>query len=398
MLNSKNGLLIIYVILCIGCTSNKTKTTNAEKVKNGSIFLDHNLVNLFLGIEITGDSSNIVSKIIASLNCSQYEVAGKLLVSNYSCDTVYHSGFWGLQNTNQLDNIGSYLFFRYESFLNNLPQEQQELMIVGSLIHKPQILNAIQELEYSYVKNSNNHDSLSATHIIHQAKKLMNGSQKRIRRIEFILANSLFDVGDINGGLIVFKKLIEENYYALPSFKRIINTLRNAADSAQLEQYIDQFKNRFPDEYLVQQINHNNSSTADIVAATHEFAVKNNQRDFILAKTILARHYLNNKNYLEADSIINEYFKNFKEFTANDFLVKYERGVFFDLQMRRFYMQNKFDRLCEYALISLRENPVIEIKNEKDFKNYIKFLYKKYTNKNSDGFDDFFNSHFEDCR
>lgn len=397
MLNSKKGLLIIYVFLFIGCNSNKIKIPNAADSKNDSIFLDDNLVNLFLGIEIIGDSSSIASEIITSLNCSRYEEAVRLLMLNYSGDTVHHSGFWGLQSASKLDNICSYLFFRYENFLNNLPQEQQERMIASSLIHESPIINNLQELEYLYVKNLNDHDSLSATHIVLQARRLIDGSKKRLRRVEFLLANSLFDMGDIDGGLILFNKLIQENYYALPSFKKILGTLSNASDSVKLEHYMHKFKDRFPDGCLIQQISYK-SSTKDILTAIQILNSKNNQRDLILARTMLARHYLHNKNYQAVDSIIDTYFRNFAELTADDFLVKYQRGVFFDLRMRRYYIKKEFDSICDYALISLRDNPVIEIKSEEQFKNYIRFLYKSYTNKQLDKFENFFNSHFEDCR
>ncbi len=392
-------LAFICLIWGFSCNSKRAKEANTKVwVSSEQITsLNDNLVDLLVGDNVVCDTSDNASKIIYYLNCSRYKDAYRLLISNYSYDTVRHSGFWGLECKNVLDEVCSYLFFRYENFLDNLPKEQQERMIARSVIHdNGNIIYNIEELENLYVNNSNDQDSSKAINIVSYAKKIMTISKKRLRRVEFILANSLFDIGDINGGLLLFKKLIEENYYALPAYKRIINMLNKSSDSTGVVDYIVEFRKRFPDEPLTNNLT--NSSTQDIMEAMHTFSIHNNQRELILARTILARHYLNNEDYLQVDSMIETYFKDFKEFTANDILVKYQRGFFFDLKMRRYYIENKFDSICGYALLELRENPVVEINNEYQFKNYIKLLYKKYTDKDLKGFEEFFNQRFMDCR
>ena len=392
-------LFFFFYLIFFSCNSKQIKKNNTKSLSfpEQTVSLNDNLIGLLVGSDADSDTSDNASKIIYYINHSRYKEAGKLLTSNYSYDTVRHSGFWGLGCRNILDEICSYLFFRYENFLNNLPQEQQELMIVGSLIGKKgDIIYNLEELEDLYVMNLNDRDSSKAKNIASYARKLIMTSKKRQRRVEFILANSLFDTGDIDGGLVLFKKLIEENYYALPAYRRIINMLNKSSDSVRVVDYIEGFKKQFPDEPLIKDLV--NSSTQDIIEAMHTFSKNNNQRDLVLARTILAIHYIDNKDYLQVDSMIENYFRNFREFTANDVLVKYQQGIFFDLQMRRYYIDNKFDSLCSYALLELRENPVIEITSEYQFKNYIKFLYKKYTDKNLIGFEVFFNSHFNDCR
>lgn len=392
-------LLFICIVFSFSCSSKKNKEAKTKTLISSeqAISLNNNLIDLLVGGDGVPDTSDNASKIIYYINYSRYKDAGKLLIANYPYDTVRHSGFWGLRCENILDEKCSYLFFRYENFLDNLPQEQQELMIVASVIGKKgDVIHDLEELEDQYVMNLNNRDSSRARNIVSYARKLMTTSRKRQRRVEFILANSLFDIGDINGGLVLFSKLIEENYYALPAYKRIINMFSKSSDSARIVDYKKRFKKQFPYEPLIQDLV--NDTPQDIIEAIHTFSKNNNQRDLVLGRTILARHYLDNKDYLQVDSMIENYFRNFREFTADDDLVKYQQGVFFDLKMRRYYIDNKFDSLCGYALIELRENPVIEITNEYQFKNYIKFLYKKYTDKNLRGFEEFFNQRFTDCR
>jgi hypothetical protein len=399
MQSSKKYFLVFFVFAgFLSCKSNKEH-------KNARIFnsrltdsfpVSNTELNYLLGVQLEGNGLDSFSSIVSSINHSDYKIAKKLL-ENYSYDTVRHSGFWGINSKSLLNPKFSYLFFRYENALANLPQEEQQLMIVGSAIHEPSLIYEVQSIEYAYVANLNNQDSTAAHDIVMRANKLIVRGKKRIRRIEYLLANAYLDIGNVDSALSIFDILIDEDYYSLPSYKRVIDFLSKTKDSVKMKRYKTDFYNKFPNEPLITEINYK-SSTETILLTLQKCTTSNYQRDVIRARTILARHYLVVGQYAAVDSMVDAFFRNFDEMTANDFLIGYQKGVFFDLRMRRLYLQKKFTDMCGFALLSLRENPVVKINNSEDFRQYVKALYIEYTQKESSEFERFFSLNFQDCQ
>jgi hypothetical protein len=333
--------------------------------------------------------------VIKLINESDLDSAFSIL-RMFPLDTIKHSGYFGFTPKNLLDSRLNYLMFRYEEAKQNLPSEGLQGMIVKSAIDESTMFQKLNLVEQLHTSNLNEKNKEKAKSIIELSDQISKENNIHANRLHFLKAYSYNILGDVELAIEIYQSLIKEGYYEMISLKAIIGIYLNKKDTASAGKFMDIFKSRFPDEPLITSVDYK-SSEKDILELKGKCEQRNRQRDLIILNTILARHLLYTKQIGRLEKMVSSYEDSFKLITATDFYVKFERGVFFDIKMRLLFLNGKFKELCEFALTELRDNPVISISSENEFKVYIQSLYQEYNLNSPEDFEKFFNLNFQEC-
>ncbi|HET8685465.1 MAG TPA: hypothetical protein VFM18_02230, partial [Methanosarcina sp.] len=346
------------------------KCQDVNKIKNndasiGNVeelcFLQSEIDKAF-GFEGSTDAVDTFVVVMNLINRSKFDEALNLL-QQYSLDTLWHSGFFGLRPRNSLDTKLHYLVYRYEEALQNLPFEALDGLLVMGAHDSSVNFRMLNEIELLYISNMYRTAELDAQGIVKACNKLIKKIGKKSFRLEFIKASALMTLKRYDEAIEIYKSLVTADYYPFQSLKSIAEAYVLKGDTSNAKSYRAVFHKMFPTQSLLIDININ-SSEGEIIDVIKSFVLHNRQRERILAKTILARHLLLAGETDKLDSVITSYLKGFKELTTNDPVLKYEAGVYFDLKMRLLFKLKKYDQICEFALLELRDNPVVQINSE----------------------------------
>jgi hypothetical protein len=397
---------VVFLIIFISCASSKKKKVDSQWVPaEDSALLTENYVKLCYGIETVADTSNFMEHVMQLLNASDYRGCLALFKTKYPrLDTViWHSGFYGLiiPDSNIQSYKGSrikynpidYLSFRYNNFVGDLVNDEQGLIFTNcaDLNRRAGKLYELQEAEGTGLLGYDSFrtpDSVVARNAIKELEPLLEKDFKGSRRVEYMLAWAYLVLAEDSKAIPIYDRLIEENYYALPSLKNVIKYLWIKKRMGEQEKYVTICNKMYPDECLL--LERYNQSSSDSVKTICEHCIRfGTQRDSIEASIFLANYLLDKRAYAQFDSLTNIYFKQ-HTFESYDPLKKYEEKFYSDAKILELFLLKKYDRMFAFQnSVHLKEAD-----NKHDFKEYVKQLYATYMPANPLSFEDFFRKNF----
>ena len=389
--------LLTMIISCANQNDNKNKKEKKD-IPISQIPITAKVIKLLWGINDKIDSSNVLELAIDYLDRSMYKSALELLNSKYTLDTINVGGFYGFKiaSNYEISNYEKYILFRLNDYVGNLSENELSIQLLDAAMKSDNELYVLQSVEDEYLQNRNQRDTAIAKKIIDELKDLTIKFPDS-RRVKFLLANEYLTINNIEDALRLFDNLIDDNYYALTSLRTIIQYL-SFNKSHFLKEYLQIFKKKFPNECNLTSIKMSlqaiSTDSLDILCRP---CIKSDfQNDSIFSKLYLAKLYLDKRQFSKVDSISNEFHRNYHFFVFDSTLL-FERGLYSDIKMRSLFLQQKFNKICEFIKTDLGYNLVIQIDNKKEFKLYIQRLYSDYISSDMNAFNSFFEKNFNSC-
>ncbi len=399
-------LCMVLLFTIVRCSSSKKKNVDSQWVPaEDSALLTENYHKHCYRIETEADTRTFMEPAMQGLNASDYSGCLALFKTKYpKLDTViWHSGFYGLiiPDSNIQSYKGSrtkynpidYLSFRYNNFVGDLVNDEQGC-ILANCADLNRRAGKLYELQYAEgtgllgYDNFQTPDSVVAREATKELEPLLEKNFKGSRRAEYMLAWAYLILAEDSKAIPIYDRLIEDNYYALPSLKNVINYLGIKKRMGEQEKYVTIFNRMFPNECLL--LERYNQSSADSVKTICEHCIRfGTQRDSIEASIFLANYLLDKRAYAQFDSLTNVYFKH-HTFESYDPLKKYEEKFYSDAKILELFLLKKYDRMFAFQnSVHLKEAD-----NKNDFKAYVKQLYATYMSANPLSFEAFFEKNF----
>ncbi len=246
------------LIVCIlgGCLTIGSCSFYPQKQSNE---ISNNYISLCYGFKTSVDTNNFMEHALYLLNASRYKECLNLFKNQYPVlDTLWDNNHnqYGLTipvpRTYPPYNPLTYLSFRYNNFLNNLPTEfQNNILLDGINFDYPDSLVKLQKVESITLRYNKffHPDSVIAKQVIVAVQSL----QKEIkgsRRLDYILATAYLMLGNDTEAFPIYDKLINENYYAIPCLKNCMKYLNERNRMSEQQKYIILFTKMFPNETI----------------------------------------------------------------------------------------------------------------------------------------------------
>lgn len=396
---------IPLIVTLMSCSFSQRKhVTSQKRSGNDSIILTENYIKLCYGIKTDVDTSNVMEHVIQLLNTSDYEHCLELLERSFhKLDTVrWHSGFYGLiipdstirsYKTPDVNSYNSlaYLSFRYNNFKGDLANDEQ-LHIMGQSVNvnNPDKLYKLQYVEgfmlgYEKLRIP---DTTVAKETI-KAAEYLKSMYPQSMRLDYILGLSYLVLEEDAKAIVIFDRLIDQNYYALPSLKTIIKYLGDRGRLTEQEQYIRIYERMFPSECILLK-KYDKLPINSLKSVCKKCIKTGSQRDSINSNIFLAQYFFKNKAWLMLDSLINIYYKEHKYAESTDSLKVYEEKVYPDLKMRELFLLKQYNKIFDYEnFIHIEDAEIL-----KDIKDYTRKLYVEYISTDTSGFDIFYKKNF----
>ncbi|MBV4358923.1 hypothetical protein [Pinibacter aurantiacus] len=398
----KNGFLSAFVFatfIVVGCGNNNSKSNKKyiANVSQTSTNVSKNFIALLNGSSSTVDSSNPLELSIFYLNRSMYDSSCEVLKRNFSLDTLIENDFYGFElKDKNASNYVKYAVFRLNEYPHNLDNELH-LQLLRSITDERDELYQIQSSEVYYLGSLSGVSPESTKKNINSLIERLSKSPHN-QRLKFLLANEYLIANETDKSLKIFDELISANYYAQVSLRTIIKRL-TIEKSPLLSKYISLYTNKFPGECLFGLAPHlyKEVGEGDLQELNRNSCRSPFQKDSILAKIFLASFYLNKRDYKNADSLVQIYLR-LKKSLLLDSTMMFERGQYYDIQMRSLFLQKQYKKLTEFVKNGLTTNSVINIDNEEQYKQYLQKLYMEYISPSLDGFEPFYSDNFRNAR
>ncbi|QGW26979.1 tetratricopeptide repeat protein [Phnomibacter ginsenosidimutans] len=347
-----------------------------------------------MGIQDNYATKDTFSLIIQYINKSELDSALYFL-KKFPMDTLTYSVYSGIEPENRKDLKMNYLVYRYEEALQNLPASfLSSLQVVGYEDENSPV--NLHYIEFLYLRNLEKPSKQLALTIIDSSNATLNAVKGEPLRLEFIKANAYETLGEYEKAINTYESLLAFNYYPYQSIRALIRICTMQKQLTKAASFIQLYGKRYPNEPLIERISFR-SAEDSIIREIKKAESCNRQRDYIKGMAYLAQHWLFTKQYAKLDEFLDYYFENLNTQLRADETVLYQRGVCYDLKMKRLFIQKRYNEVCEFALLKLTENSVVQIASEKEFKEYVRAIYKEYSGKSPAEFEAFFASNFKKC-
>lgn len=391
-----NNKCILFILFFLFSCNNLEHRQKQETISAKQTDFTFNLKNLLFGNSEQYDSTQILEKIVFDINKSKYTEAFKLLKKSFTLDSLEVGGFTGIQihSSGYARDYQNYIIYRYNDFLKNIIERILQVQLVGSVCNNDSDVYNLQSLEADYSASLEQKDTNRVRNNINNLK-VAKAKFPNSLRLDYLLASEYLLVDDSTNALDLFNSLIKKNYYALPSLRSIISYLYISHNS-HLNKYETQYQTLFPNECNIYELTNSSDKYHFSSSLCKKCFSSSFQRDSVIARVFLLRYYLTSNQLQSADSMANVFLRNIDN-EPDENTVEEEEGNFFDVKMRLLFIYHKYSELCEFTKQKLYFNPVINIDNEEQLKDYIKKLYFLYINSDLKNFESFFQQNFGSC-
>ncbi|MGN6402136.1 MAG: tetratricopeptide repeat protein [Flavisolibacter sp.] len=214
------------------------------------------------------------------------------------------------------------------------------------------------------------------------------------KRIDYLLANALFEVGKKSEGIKQLKKIITGDYYVQPAVNRIIDYYIETKEPDSLKVYSSFYSKAFPNFCNLGKLVLVTSGKSDSTLFQSCKGKFFSQKDSIVFNVLLARKLLNNSPE-KALGFYNRFQEENNDFVLDSVKV-WERGQYYDIKLRYLFISKQYNKLIDFINKNVGYNKLINIKNDADFAKLIEVYYRDYINQNgtSNEFENFFNKQF----
>lgn len=386
--------LLIGCLFFLACTNGTQKKRQSTVQQNLNI--TENIQQLLWGNKDVVDSTVLLEIVLHDLNNSRYKEALKKMSVTYPLDTFYFEGYYGFK-IRQIANLSpaeKYVMFRINDYAENIWEDKLIGELFESLLDQNDRLFQLQMVESVYLGSKDSKDDNLKKDAVGQLENLLL-EHPESKRVKYLLASKYLDLFELNKALEIFDQLIQQDYYALVSLKKILRFFL-ANENPLSKKYLQIMTNKFPQEckliYSTQFLD--TIGEPALIMMCNQCVQSVFQEDSMFAKILMGKFYLNKRQLNTVDSLYNTYEKNqVISFFDDNYLL--ERGLYYDLKLRSLFLQKKYNELVKF-IAGIGANSVINIKNEEQFKTYIKGLYKSYFSQDTTGFKPFFEKSFPD--
>jgi hypothetical protein len=340
-----------------------------------------------------GDSTvNIIDK----LNSSDEIIALNLIRDIYILDSLKYNGVKIFSPSNK--PIYNYLIYRYQEYIGDVDKEKLVPYLLnmhnGNAIYDDD-LSILIRIERSYISyfTTNKEDvKKNALDSLLNFLSLNPGSF----RLRYLLSNIYFENKEYNKALAISRELINKNYYRYKNLRKIIEHywFINKYDSC--TKYITETMDFYPGKCIPEKMEVSliQESELNILAECERCRKSASMADSIKSKVFLCRYYLKHQKFKKVDSVFSTYSVLNDELIL-DTLKIWERGEYYDIKLRAFFLQNRIREFCLFLFRDIGYNRKIKIENENDFYLLVKKYYKEsYPQKSEKEFDSFFEKNF----
>ena len=339
-----------------------------------------------------GDVSSQPGYILTILAKSKERLAIETSTRTFNIVPFRSSGYLGFRSQEPQANEfhSKYVAYRLSEYIDNLDYDYlyRTYNDFADINKKTSQFNIICSIERNYLLYFLA-DSLKARQYL-SALEIDLKDIPKSKRIKFLLAKIYQAEKNYEKAIVLYKDLLESDYYAFLSLRNLINIcIIHNPDSLDYYKRLASIKFRgrcIPEIWntdVKKSFELNSELLNDCISST-------SQRDSMKALLYLGGTYLDLQKFSEFDSLYSEFSINNSEFLLDSFKT-WEKGEYYDLKLRSLFLQNRYKELIKFITTSVGYNRKISVGSALELKKLIRQYYFEY---NLDASDNRFESFF----